>query len=465
MKKVALTELDPRLQKQITAADQQLKTNPQYAVEVLSSILVRNPGCIEVRRSLRKAQKAMLGTKKGLFDGLTSALSSGKVAKAVEADPVAAIAAAEEALAKKPTDANSNKTLALAGLKLGFHELAAFAYEELATNEPSQVQHFVDLANAWIAGGEYDQSLAAADRGLKLFPGNGDLQEVVRKASVSKTMKKGNWEDKGDFQSKLKDKDEALRLDQASRTVTDSATALAQAAELAQKIQAAPDSLDLYREIVRMFLIAEDLDSAIAWLQRGRVTSQGKADTSLERQESDLIVTRFEKNSKLLREAVAAGDVTAQANLDANEKELGEYRLKTAASLVERYPNDYAFRYELGTLLLGALRIEEAIQQLQYAQRNPKFRQPSLLAIGRAFILGGKFDLAVEQLTSAKAEIAMMNDLKKEVIYELGNAFDQMGKAKEAVDEYKIIYMADSGYRDVSTKINAFYERQKGANA
>ena len=58
MKKVALTELDPRLQKQITAADQQLKTNPQYAVEVLSGILARNPGCIDVRRSLRKAQKA-----------------------------------------------------------------------------------------------------------------------------------------------------------------------------------------------------------------------------------------------------------------------------------------------------------------------------------------------------------------------------------------------------------------------
>ena len=57
MKKVALTELDPRLQKQITAADQQLKTNPQYAVEVLTGILVRNPGCIEVRRTLRKAQK------------------------------------------------------------------------------------------------------------------------------------------------------------------------------------------------------------------------------------------------------------------------------------------------------------------------------------------------------------------------------------------------------------------------
>ena len=340
MKKVALTELDPRLQKQITAADQQLKTNPQYAVEVLSGILVRNPGCIEVRRSLRKAQKAMLGTKKGLFDGLTSALSSGKIAKAVEADPVAAIAAAEEALAKKPTDANANKTLALAGLKLGFHELAAFAYEELATNEPSQVQHFVDLANAWIAGGDFDQSLAAADRGLKLFPGNGDLQEVVRKASVSKTMKKGNWEDKGDFQSKLKDKDEALRLDQASRTVTDSATALAQAGELAQKIQSAPDSLDLYREIVRMFLIAEDLDSAIAWLQRGRLTSQGKADTSLERQESDLIIRRYDRISKQLREAIAASPADA-ASKDALAKnttkiaELEKARSESAARVNE----------------------------------------------------------------------------------------------------------------------------------
>jgi tetratricopeptide (TPR) repeat protein len=436
-------------------------------VEVLSGILARNPGCIDVRRSLRKAQKAMLGTKKGLFDGLTSALSAGKVAKAVEADPVAAIAAAEEALAKKPTDANANKTLALAGLKLGFHELAAFAYEELATNEPTQVQHFVDLANAWIAGGEYDQSLAAADRGLKLFPGNGDLQEVVRKASVSKTMKKGNWEDKGDFQSKLKDKDEALRLDQASRTVTDSATALAQAAELAQKIQSAPDSLDLYREIVRMFLIAEDLDSAIAWLQRGRVTSQGKADTSLERQESDLIIRRYDRISKQLREAIAASpaDAASKDALAKNEAELADFRLKTSITLVERYPNDFSYRHELGTLLLAANRLDEAVQQLQYAQRNPKFRQPALLAIGRAFSQGGKYDLAVEQLTTAKSEVQLMNDLKKEIIYSLGDTFEKMGKAKEAVDEYKIIYMADSGYRDVAKKINDFYERQKGASA
>ncbi len=467
MKKVTLTELDPRLQKQVSAADQQMKTNPQYAVEVLSGILARNPGCIEVRRSLRKAQKAMLGTKKGMFDGLTGALSSGKIAKAVEADPLAALAAAEEALAKKPIDANANKTIALAALKLDFPELAAFAYEELATNDPTEIQHFVDLANVWISAGENDQALNAADKGLKLFPGNGDLQEAVRRASVNKTMKKGNWEDKGDFQSKLKDKDEALRLDQSARTVTDAATALAQAAELAQKIQTAPDSLDLYREIVRMFLIAEDFDSAIAWLQRGRMTTLGKADTSLERQESDLVIRRYERISKQLRESIAGNPVDAASKeaLQKNEIELNDFRLKTAISLVERYPNDFAYRYELGVLLLAANRLEDAVQQLQYAQRNPKFRQPALLAIGRAFTLGGKYDLAIEQLTAAKSEVLMMNDLKKEIIYALGETYEKMTKAKEAVDEYKIIYMADSGYRDVAKKINDFYEGQKGVTA
>ena len=348
MKKVALTDLDPRLQKQIAAAEQQLKTNPQYAIEILSGILSRNLGCVEVRRTLRKAQKIVLGTRKGLFDGIVTGLTAGSIAKEVEKDPLAAIAAAELKLAKTPADVNANKTIAAAALKLEFPELAAFAYEELTQIEPKQVQHYVDLSNTWINASEYDLALAAADAGLKLFPGNGDLQECVRKASVSKTMKKGNWEDKGDFQSKLKDKDEALRLEQAARKVTDAGTALEQAAALAEKIQAQPDSLDLYRDIVRQFISAGDLDSAIAWLQRGRLTTLGKADSSLERQEIDLITQRYEKTSKGLRDQLAAtpGDAAATAALAANEKELTDYRIQTTGSLVERYPNDYSFRYE-----------------------------------------------------------------------------------------------------------------------
>ena len=236
---------------------------------------------------------------------------------------------------------------------------------------------------------------------------------------------------------------------------------------MAEKIQAQPDSLDLYRDIVRQFVSAGDLDSAIAWLQRGRLTTLGKADSSLERQEIDLITQRYEKVPKGLRDHLAAppGDAAATAALAANDKELTEYRIQTTASLVERYPNDYSFRFEYGSLLFGAGRLDEAIQQLQYAQRNPKFRQASILSIGKCFVASGKFDLGVDQLLLAKSEVPVMNDLKKDIIYELGGAYEKMGRTKEAIEEYKAIYMADSGYRDVSKKINDFYESQKNPTA
>ena len=53
---------------------------------------------------------------------------------------------------------------------------------------------------------------------------------------------------------------------------------------------------------------------------------------------------------------------------------------------------------------------------------------------GRAFTQGGKYDLAVEQLTAAKSEVQLMNDLKKDIIYSLGDTYEKMGKAKEAVE-------------------------------
>jgi hypothetical protein len=50
-----------------------------------------------------------------------------------------------------------------------------------------------------------------------------------------------------------------------------------------------------------------------------------------------------------------------------------------------------------------------------------------------------------------------MDDLKKDVIYELAGCYEAMGKKEEAIGEYKILYSEDIGYRDVADKINAFY--------
>lgn len=453
MTKTTLTSLDPRVQKQFAAAEQNLKTNAQYAMELATGLLARNPGCVDIRRLLRRAQKTVLGTGSGGLGGLLGGLVGGPNLKLAESDPAAAMADAETRLAKRPGDLGAHRQLAAAAAKLGLWDTAAFAHEELAELQPKEPAHAVAAAKAHIEDGEFDRAIAYLETKLKAYPGNGDLMEAMRAASVAKTMRKGNWEGGEDFRSKLKDAEEATRLEQASRVMTDAASAQEVIAELARRIEADTENLTLYREIVRQFAVIGDFESALAWLQRGRQTPLGKGDVSLERQEQEL-------NLRLLGARIqAARDAGDTAAAEALSREEADYRLAAAAAMVERYPNDYAYRHELGLLLLGRGRLDEAIQQLQYAQRNPKLRQSALLGLGRAFLAGRKTDLAIEQLQLAKSELPVMNELRKEVVYALGGAFEAAGKPKEAIDEYKLIYTADAGYRDVAARINAFYEK------
>ena len=144
-------------------------------------------------------------------------------------------------------------------------------------------------------------------------------------------------------------------------------------------------------------------------------------------------------------------DAQKKAELDELSKKEHDYKLENAKLMVERYPNDFNYRYIYGQLLFEDGKLDDAIMQFQLSQRNPKVRSQSLLGLGRAFILGKKYDLAVDQL-----EIA-----KKEIIYELATAYEKMGEAEKAFNEFKEIYSADISYKDVSKKINDYYESRR----
>ena len=71
------------------------------------------------------------------------------------------------------------------------------------------------------------------------------------------------------------------------------------------------------------------------------------------------------------------------------------------------------------------------------------------------------YDLAIEQFSILKNEIQIMDDRKKDAIYELGCCFELMGEQDKAIEEFKVVYSADISFRDVADKINAFYSRNK----
>src|SRR5213595_2690646 len=127
---------------------------------------------------------------------------------------------------------------------------------------------------------------------------------------------------------------------------------------------------------------------------------------------------------------------------------------------MERNPTDLQLRFELGEHLVNAGRFREALPELQRARQNPNARLKSMNLLGRCYSDLGMLDLAAKQLEEAAKEITTMDATKKEIVYNLGLVYEQMGDAEKSVVAMKQIYEADYGYRDVAARVESSYQRK-----
>ena len=69
-------------------------------------------------------------------------------------------------------------------------------------------------------------------------------------------------------------------------------------------------------------------------------------------------------------------------------------------------------------------------------------------------------DLAMKQFEEASKEILTMDAMKKEIVYNLGLLYDQMGDKAKAIGCMKQIYEADYGFRDVAQRVESSYQEK-----
>ena len=281
----------------------------------------------------------------------------------------------------------------------------------------------------------------------------------LKQASVAQSMEKGNWDGDDDFRSKLKDQDEAKALEQEARTVNDN-EALVELIDRAKiRVNQNPEDLGNYREVATSYRKLGDMAQAVEWVQYARELESGRADVVLEEMETQYTLEWMQQEIEAMK-AQLDEDPDNEELREYFETSLGEereYRYHQSVKMVEKYPNDYGYRFELGQLLFEMDAVDESIQHLQLGMRNPKARLKSLVYLGRAYKAKQFYDLAAEQLEAAKSEIPQMDESKKEVIYELASCYELNGDPEKAITEYKQVYAADIGYRDVEEKINAYY--------
>ena len=466
MEEIALKDLDTRLQKQIENARKAVDKNPSYAVDILSNILGRHPACLEARKILRQAQqRATKGKAKGL-GGLLSKMTSipltmGSESK-IKKDPAKAIESAEQILNANPENVAGHKILAAAAEELKLYSTAVFAYESVRQIDPKNTENIKALMSVYIQTGQSEEAIRIGEAAYRANPADDEVQALIKKASVEQTMEKGRWEEDKSFRDKLKDEDESQKLEQAGRAKTGESGLRALIEEAKKGVEAEPDNMNFYREIASNYRKLEDYDSALEWVGKARQLEAGRADVNLERLVGTLKREKMQKAILVVEKRLESNpqDASAQAELEKLRAEERAFRLEQCEGLVQRYPNEYSYRYELGELYFEDGETDKAIKELQMALRSPKVRVGALILLGKAYLAKGFHDLAAEQLTTAKSEIPGMTDQKKDVLYELGSAYEQQGDMDKAMVEFKALYGADISYRDVAQKIDAFYSKK-----
>jgi tetratricopeptide (TPR) repeat protein len=124
---------------------------------------------------------------------------------------------------------------------------------------------------------------------------------------------------------------------------------------------------------------------------------------------------------------------------------------------VDRNPTDKTLRYELGQAYFAAGLFTEAIPELQQAKGNPHIRIKAMLLLGRCFERKNMNDLAKGSFIEANKELAIMDNTKKDLLYDLALVCEKMGDREGYLEALKEIYNNDYGFKDVAKRVESSY--------
>ena len=440
----------------------QLK-NYGYAIQLLQTVLKSSPEFIAGRQLARKASIAKTAGKKNIFSGLSAAsFSSIKIQSQLKKDPLASIEAIERSLETDPHSSQLNQLLKEAALAANLPEVAAFALETILEASPKDTKVMHELARHYSQFGEPDRAVNLYQRITDIAPNDLSAIKGAKDASASASMQSGGWDrEETTYRDLIKDKDQAVALEQQSRIVRSDEMIENLLLELHAKADAEPGNVDTSRRIAELYEQREDWENAANWFSYAAALSNN-SDMALVRKASDLQLRQFDIAIESREEFIAANPDTPEAieyttEMEGFRAQRADWSMSSARARVEQNPTDLQLRFELGDILVQLERWQDAIPELQKARQNPNVRIRAMSLLGQCFTARSMLDLAAKTLTDAAGELATMDSVKKDVIYNLGLVYEQMGDKEKAIDCMKQIYEVDYGYRDVAPRVEGSY--------
>lgn len=459
-------ELVPDLRRMHTkAVEAAQRENDDYAMTLFSQLLEKEPGFFECRKSLRAVQaRKVAGTNTGFFKKMMSgAGSSPQIAKAKMAlnkNPAEAMAIVEQVLNSDPNNSFAHRIIVEAASVLDYPQTAVLSLEILVRNSPKDKALVVEFANlAAETGVEAQTAEKYLNDLIRTTPYDPDLQQAQKNLSAHRTLDEGGYaaleDGKGSFRDVLKDKAEAVSLEQEKRVQKSEDVALRLIGEYETRLQTEPDNLKMMRSLAELYTQKSQFDEALAMYERIK-QSDSSGDAALDRAMADTTLRRFDFQLAQLNPF----DAGHAEQMEKIKSEKAAFQMAECQKRAEKYPTDLAIKFELGQLYFQVGKIGEAIAEFQKAQANPNKRLAAMSLLAQCFAKRGMNDSAVRTLQNAIKEKPAFDEEKKDLIYHLGCVFEKMGKKAEAIEQFLIIYESDVTYRDVGAKVDAHYAGQ-----
>ena len=368
---------------------------------------------------------------------------------------------AEFLLAKDPDNLSFAETILKTAIAGGYKKtalwIADLIFEASKASDKPSLQTFLLLKDSYAALEEYKKAVTACSYAVKLKPTDGALADELKNLSADMAVKKGRYEEDGDFRKSIKDREKQEKLQSQQNVVKNEDFKIAAVKDARAALARQPDFANNITKLADALADLQNDQADAEALQLLEDAYKKTSDFSFKRHQGLLKIKMSKRSLRKARVVaeVKPDDSQAKADLTNAAQSLLETELEHYRLCMENYPTDMRIKYEYGLRLMQNRKFDEAIPFLQEARREPGHKISAMSKIGMCFFLKGWFSEAIDTFKEALAAHEIKDDqLGKDLLYNLARGYEQQGQVAEALESYRKLAQFDFGYKDVRLRID-----------
>jgi tetratricopeptide (TPR) repeat protein len=444
------------------------RSNYDYAIDLYLQLLELQPNHTDARKRLRAVEIRKFqelgvtsSSPTAWLRGLGSLLTALFLLIVRRYDK--AMSACEAFLKKDPHNAVVLTLLAQGAAKAGLRDTAVLVYEDVRSRlgNPQRkmaiaahCRRLRALGHLYEEAGDYPRAIQCFEEVRHYRPTDREADIKLRDLAARRSMAEGRWEDAGKqgFREALKSEGDSQRMEESHRDIRTRQDTEAAIARVQRDIEKDPTNTRYLTQLGDLYKMIEDWNDARTAYRKAEELDP--SNFLVQERLGDLQLAEMDVQIKQLRANEATRPQAAELHSHRVELALEEYQRRARAR-----PQDFATRYMLAEILFEMRQYKDAATQYQFASRDPKTRRPATYRLGLCLEYQGLMDLAIGQYQKASAGASVISQEVKDILYTLGQAYENQGRLGEALETYKKVFNTDMNFKDVSTKIQSLYAK------